>query len=246
MWESAGLVRTIRYTQTHPLARLWGGHIWLGPTLLYDRPIERWLLIAKSMPPRRILSGNTVAANMTPWIFWARHPKSLHAAVQTGHAAYHERPTKLLFIGKVENNVQEKWRLGERNSWAVLCDEFYCERAPKYTQEEYLERLRQTRFGISLRGYGPKCNREIEYLALGVVMVVPPEVDTARYDEPLVENIHYLRAHTIEEAHEKITAADNPETWTYMSKQCIQWYDRNAAPDSAFRVTMRLCGHAAM
>lgn len=241
MWEGAGFVRTIRYSQMHPLARLWGGHVWLGPWLLYDRPTEDWLLAGKSMPPRRILSGNTVGANMTPWIFWARHPKALHAVVQTGHAPYHERPTKLLFIGKWENHVQAKWRLGERKTWAALCDEFYCERTPKYSQEKYLERLRQARFGLSLRGFGPKCNREIEYLALGVVMVVPPEVDTEGYHEPLVENVHYLRANSIEEAQQKIAAADNAETWTEMSKQCIDWYNRNAAPEGAFRVTMRLC-----
>jgi hypothetical protein len=89
-----------------------------------------------------------------------------------------------------------------------------------------------------LPGYGPKCNREIEYLALGVVPIVTPGVDLTYY-EPLVENVHYLRVDRAEDIQDKINTLSE-EQWSIMSNNGREWYERNCSPEGSYRVTERI------
>ena len=67
-----------------------------------------------------------------------------------------------------------------------------------YTQDEYLDLLKKSKFGLSIRGYGPKCNREIELMALGTVPIIDNNVNMDYYNKP-IENIHYFRINKPEE-----------------------------------------------
>ena len=126
--------------------------------------------------------------------------------------------------------------------WASACDDFShpisaIEKYP-YTHRQYLERLANAKFGLCLAGYGYKCHREIECMAMGCVPVVAPEVDMTNYADAPVEGLHYFRAKTPEEA--KAAAAITAERWTVMSAACRDWWQRNASVDGMWELTQRL------
>ena len=108
----------------------------------------------------------------------------------------------------------------------------------KYTQEEYLDLLRKSRFGLCLPGYGPKCNREIELMALGVVPIITPGVDLT-YFNPLVDGIHYVYVESPEELKsviEKITESK----WVEMSESCLDWFEDNCSVLGSFNTTQKI------
>ena len=87
-------------------------------------------------------------------------------------------------------------------------------------------KLRGSKYGLCLRGFGSKCHREVELMALGTVPIVTPEVSIKSYMDPPMENIHYI---TVENPVELRVKIDNisKERWEEMSKACYEWYQRN-------------------
>ena len=94
-------------------------------------------------------------------------------------------------------------------------------------------KLRGSRFGLCLRGFGSKCHREVELMAFGTVPVVTPEVSIKDYMDPPVENVHYLRVNSPEELKEKVSNISE-EKWKEMSKACYEWYQRNVHSDNCW------------
>ena len=225
--------------------------VWLGSvgeTLLYDRPTHEWLSRAPAAekkwtmalfgnPPPPITDGST-----SSWSFWPRRPALVEALVAKGipTRAWESRPNTVVFYGRSENSVQKVRRTG--SNWSTHCSEFiHVGGDTKYpfTHEEYLDRLASSRFGLCLAGYGNKCHREIECMAMGCVPIVAPEVDMANYADPPEEGLHYFRvtsADDIPTITEKITA----ERWTVMSVACRDWWLRNASVDGMWELTKRL------
>ena len=123
--------------------------------------------------------------------------------------------------------MQQKYRQ-TNHDWASVLDEFHCTAGhkQKFTQEEYLMKLRGSRFGLCLRGFGSKCHREVELMAFGTVPIVTPEVSIKDYMDPPVENVHYLSVTSPEDLKEKV-ANISEEQWEKMSKACFSWYQRN-------------------
>ena len=60
----------------------------------------------------------------------------------------------------------------------------------KYSQDEYLDKISHAKFALVWLDMDQKCNREIEYLGLGVVPIVTAQVDTTYYDA--LEGVHIL------------------------------------------------------
>ena len=176
------------------------------------------------------------------WIYWARHPRKLESKISEGIKSYDERNIESLFLGKVENGIQLANRTAHDWPNAVelfsmpitMGDSF---RWP-YTQEEYLEKVASSKFGLCLPGYGPKCNREIEYLGLGAVPIVTEGVCTT-YHDPLIEGMHYLRASTPEAA-QQATRDCNKNQWQYISYHGREWYERNCSRLGSFETTKRI------
>ena len=154
-----------------------------------------------------------------------------------------ERPRRVVFYGKSENAVQLRNRT--KASWSSACSEFvHLESATAkypYTHEEYLERLRGSQFGLCLAGYGKKCHREIECMAMGCVPVVAPEVDMDSYAVPPVEGVHYLRVTDPDDLRKKTEAMDEA-TWEAMSAAAFQWWKENASAEGMWELTKRLVG----
>jgi hypothetical protein len=102
--------------------------------------------------------------------------------------------------------------------------------------DEYLTALQNAKFGLCLRGYGPKCNREIELLAMGTVPIVTPGVDIDGYIEPLIDGVHVIRVLDAADAKAKM-AAVTEEQWTTMSKEAQAWWKRNASASGSWQRT---------
>jgi hypothetical protein len=216
-------------------------HCWLEPNILtYDRPTLAWCneeIVTSSLMllgngdiqvEGRQLKSKMPTLNIKPWIFWPRNPMLLENVLNSkGILKYDERTIESIFIGNFENNVQEKFR-NTNASWDTVLTEYHCTKGHqhKFSHEEYLMKLRDSRYGLCLRGFGSKCHREVELMAFGTVPIVTPEVTVSSYMEPLIENTHYILAKDTKELKEKV-ASINQEQWTTMSKSCYEWYQRN-------------------
>jgi len=215
------------------------GHCWLGNNIvLYDRPTHEWFnneLMSSSM----ILLGNgdikkegnvlqTNKLNVKPWIFWPRRPILMETFLQKNpRKLYHERTCDSIFIGNIENSVQNRFRNTEHN-WKDVLSEYHCTNGTKhkFTQNEYLEKMSNARYGLCLRGYGSKCHREVELMALGIVPIITPNVTITSYMNPPKENEHYIKIDYPDELHGKISKIDESK-WNEMSLKCAEWYQQN-------------------
>ena len=216
-------------------------HCWLAPNILtYDRPTLDWCNqeIANSSlmllgngdvnVEGKQLKSNIPNLNIKPWIFWPRKPMLLEKVLRiNGVLSHSDRQIESIFIGNFENSVQEKFRK-TTNTWENVLTEYHCTKGSqhKFSHEEYLMKLRGSKYGLCLRGYGSKCHREVELMAFGTVPIVTPEVTVSSYMEPLIENTHYILVKTPEELKEKMANINN-EQWTKMSIACYEWYQRN-------------------
>jgi hypothetical protein len=244
------------------MAELWGkrgyvqiehsphtGHCWwggIGEVLLYDRPTPRWL--ADEPTYQMALFGNPAPPGPTKqlmrqsvWGFWPRSPVSVEAMALCGHnlRGYAMRSIKSLFLGKVENGVQHAHRTGADWSSAVELFSMPIDStgaAYPYNQTEYLEKLCNARFGLCLPGFGPKCNREIEYFACGTVPIVTKGVDMNNYLVPPRIGIHYFVAETPADV-KRIVETTSPVKWALMSAAGREWWRTYASVEGFFRLT---------
>ena len=216
-------------------------HCWLEPNILtYDRPTLEWCnqeIVTSSLMlfgngdvnvEGKELKSKIPTLNIKSWIFWPRKPMLLEKVLKTkGILTYDERPVESIFIGNFENSAQEKFRK-TNSSWDTVLTEYHCTKGQqhKFTHEEYLMKLRQSKYGLCLRGYGSKCHREVELMAFGTVPIVTPEVTVSSYMEPLIDNVPYILVQTPEELKEKL-ANVSIDKWMKMSSACYEWYQRN-------------------
>jgi hypothetical protein len=239
IWAERGYV-TIERNETSGYC-WWGG---VGEILLYDRPTPRWWNDKQSY--QLALFGNCAPPNpdngcQSVWSFWPRSPRSIEVVNMLGlnMLSYDSRTIKSIFLGKVENGVQHAHRTGA--DWKTAVELFSMPIDPTgapypFTQEQYLEKLCNSRFGLCLPGYGPKCNREIEYFACGVVPIVTPGVDMKGYLIPPIEGMHYFTARTPEEVR-AIVEKTKPEQWLRMSIAGRKWWNACASAEGLFRLT---------
>jgi hypothetical protein len=244
IWEERDYCKIV-YSEDSPFV-WWSG---IGNVLLYDRPTLRWF----NNPSYKLaLFGNSVPANISKndrlWSFWARSPRAVESIVASNKplASFEERKISSIFLGRIENGIQQEKR--SQYDWSKVIQKFHMpidsSSGPyKYDQETYLSFLTQARFGLCLPGYGPKCNREIEYLATGTVPIVTPGVDMDNYAAKLKEHIHYFKAETPEDV-TKIIQNTSPEKWTEMSIACRAWWRRYASAEGLFRLTWTLIHEA--
>jgi hypothetical protein len=234
LWEKKGYV-TLKTSQDTPFC-------WLNDTLLYDRPTYKWLEDANPTF-KHALVGNPAprSASMKPWSFWPRHPELVEGFVAEGLQQQNQtRSKKIVFYGKCENATQIQRRSGQ--DWSTACEEWQMATPGEpyaLSQEEYLKKLAEAKFGLCLPGFGFKCHREIECMALGTVPLCAPEVDMTNYANPPVEGVHYFRVNSPSEARAIADTTTNQE-WNAMSKACQQWWRENASVDGLWELTKKL------
>jgi len=218
-------------------------YVWwqkIGETLLFDGTTPYF---TNNPSYKLALYGNMYPQQPTArdrkWSFWGRHPKQLEEAAKSHIKTYKERKTKSIFLGRIENGVQKSNRT--KQDWSKVIEQFSMpvdstEGPHRFTQEEYLKALSNARFGLCLPGYGPKCNREIEYLALGTVPIITPGVDFINYQVPPIKDLHYFAAETPEQV-QIIVETTPPERWQAMSIAGRTWWHRYASAEGLFRLT---------
>lgn len=237
MWEESGLCEVIR-DQTDDVF-LWAEAP--GKVLLYE--YDRYD-VYPGLPPKweKALFGGMQHSSGSPWIYWGRHPRKLETKIADGIKTYEERSIESIFLGKIENGVQQKNRTTD--SWETVIEEFSMPMRMgdsftwPYTQDEYLDKIAHSKFGLCLAGYGPKCNREIELMGLGVVPLITPHMCT-NYFEPLIEGQHFLRVTSAEDVKSVIESCQKPR-WQYISHNCREWYERNCSRKGSFEITRRI------
>ena len=238
LWGQMGLIK-IQKTESQPFCSIVqenGSEI-----ILYDRPTYRWL-DAAATGASKMLVGNPAprdSATQAPWIFWARHPAEMEAAVAAGLSStpYKGRKHQCVFIGNIENQVQAARRSA---TWSNACDLWKLNAEPQLTQHEYFATLASSKYSLCLAGFGNKCHREVESMAMGTVLIVTPDVDTSSYKNPLELGVHYLRVETPEEAVAAMAEVTESE-WVEMSAACKTWYKENASCTGSFKTTMECC-----
>jgi hypothetical protein len=188
---------------------------------------------------KRIYPSNTL--KIYPWTYWSRFPIKLAKKIKAGLGSktYTERTIRSIFIGNVENSVQGRHRLGK--DWGSAIDVYHCTQGTqhKFTHEEYLDMLGNSKFGLSLRGYGAKCHREIELMACGTVPIISTDVCTDSYLNPLIDGVHYISVKEPSEVCAKIEKITE-EKWNEMSVACKKWYFENC---TAFNLWNNLISH---
>jgi hypothetical protein len=226
LWEERGYV-SIEYADTP--------YVWLnsiGDTILYDRANFSWL---GQTSYKKILCGNPDPANVpngVKWSFWPRHPKIVEELAEV--LLTNERIKTLVFYGAAENHVQKAHR---SNRLCEACDDFSLTDGSsyKFDQRDYLYALSQSKFGLCLAGFGPKCNREIECMAVGTVPVVAPDVDMDNYMNPPKEGVHYIRLKSFDP--EEARNAVNINSWEEMSKAAHEWWKANSSAKGLWAIT---------
>ena len=218
-------------------------HVWMhsvGDVLLYDRPTYDWIkhTDAKEQTWKVGLFGNPkpIGKNSNAWSFWARRPRLLESMLSNTY----KKTKHIVFYGKIENQVQKKNRT--KFEWASVCDEFVMaseHESPKFSEQEYLTQLAQSHYGLCLAGFGKKCHREVECMALGTVPVVSLEVDMESYANPPVEGLHYVRVQNPDDLRKKLSEIDD-DTWWRMSRACKEWYITNCSVDGLWNLTQKL------
>ena len=244
IWDEKGYV----HCQEHETAV----QVWLdgvGETLLYDRPTYDWLFaspkeeqiwkLALFGNPKPLDSGGAAK----PWFFWPRNPRLLEEVVESGlpKKSWSEREKFLVFYGKIENKVQEKRR--KQHDWSRVCDGFSLvtgDATPHtLSAKEYLEALANAKFGLCLAGYGKKCHREVECMAMGTVPVCSSDVDMESYANKPQEGVHYIRVESPEEISIKVASFTESE-WQTMSAACKQWWKENCSAEGSWKLTQKL------
>ena len=222
------------------------GHCWLGNNiLLYDRPSREWFnqeLVNTSLillgngdinKEGKLLRENNL--NVKPWIFWPRRPFIIEKFLENNKLKlYSERTIESIFIGNIENNVQNQYR-NTNNNWENVLDVYHCTQGTqhKFSQEQYLEQIANAKYGLCMRGYGSKCHREVELMALGTVPIITESVSINSYMDPPQENIHYIRCNNPENL-KTILSNITQEKWEFMSNNCYNWYQKNVHSKNSF------------
>jgi hypothetical protein len=243
LWSEKGYVNLVEDAKA---VQIWLGEV--GDVLLYDRPTMDWLFAS---PPeeqtwKQGLFGNpkpsTSGGPSSSWFFWPRKPRLVEQLVDQGlPLANLKRDIGCVFYGKIENKVQEKRRTAD--DWSSICDEYRMvngEATPyALSHQEYLEKLAKAKFGLCLAGFGKKCHREVECMAMGCVPVVTKDVDMENYVEKPKEGVHYLRGETPAELKTKMDSITQEE-WLKMSLACQQWWKENASVEGSWQLTKKL------
>jgi hypothetical protein len=175
------------------------------------------ILMGNGSKEDEIQKLQAVGFKANPFIFWSRRPQILENFILKPSKTYKERTYNSIFIGNIENWVQAKHR-EDKKEWKDCIDFFHCINGftHTFTQEEYLQKMADSKFGLSFEGYGKKCNRDIELMALGTVMLRVPTLNVDSYYEPLIEGIHYINI-TKKEEIKLFVNNITEEKWTYMS-----------------------------
>lgn len=228
------------------------GYFWWGKPgeiLLMERDLVRDLYDRKLDPPRwegevpykhafffnQYHLENSRNHKATYFTYAPEHLEKVREKI--GRLGYEQRKYASIFAGSIENETQEFFR-NKFKEWEEAIEIYSCidklnkSESRKYSIDEYIRLVSQSRFGVCFRGNGPKCYRELEYLALGTPLIITTGVEV-NYPNKLEEGTHFYRADTPQQC-ERIALETSRSQWEKMSKACYEWFSENGTIDSIF------------
>jgi hypothetical protein len=207
----------------------------VGDILLYDQPILDKL--HSGLTWNLALFANEVKKGdkCSSWTFWPNHPKEHEKVRKEGILSWDERENISCFIGSYTTGFRHNF-----SEWGKYIQNFWMGSGNQrlMTQNEYLNFLKTNKFGLCLRGVGPKCLRDVELIGMGTVPIFTPGVSTDYYN-PLIKDVHYLYAETPEDIPELINNCSK-EKWEYMHQECLRWFEENSSPEGVYKVTCKI------
>ena len=104
--------------------------------ILYDRPTSQWFNPDLKQSSLILLGNGDINAEgkelekhglkVKPWIFWPRRPFIIEKFLESNKIkSYLERTIESIFIGNIENNVQNQYR-NTNNKWENVLDVYHC------------------------------------------------------------------------------------------------------------------------
>lgn len=207
----------------------------VGDILLYDQPILDKLHSGLNWNLALFANEVKKEERCSTWTFWPNHPREHEKVRSEGIPTFENRPNISCFIGSYttgfRNNFQD-WGKHIQNFWMGSGNQ------KLMTQNQYLEFLKTNKFGLCLRGVGPKCLRDVELIGLGTIPIFTPGVSTDYYN-PLIKDVHYLYAETPSEIPNLISKCTK-EKWDFMQKECLKWYEENCTPLGVYNITCKI------
>ena len=257
MWKERGWIKLYPSRNAH---LVWWGEIGQDGVCLYDwdtddhrwyvpglEKMSRLTLYANPRPPPFNIDLVSHERAVKPWSYWPQNPRILESLARRPRLGYQERNSGLVFFGKNQNSAQARRRKTHDWSKAALGSPGSRFHIADYgepyllAKDVYLETLGQSRFGLCLPGYGNKCHREIECMAMGCVPLVSEEVDMDSYANPPEAGKEYFRVSSPE--HAALLAAElSEDKWEEMSEACHAWWVKNASCEGLFELTKKLTG----
>jgi len=207
----------------------------VGDILLYDQPLLDKLHSGLSWKLALFSNEVSTGEKCSSWTFWPNHPKEHEKVRNEGILSYIERTKESCFIGSYTTGFRNNF-----NEWGKYIENFWMGSSNQrlMTQNEYLNFIKSNKFGLCLRGVGPKCLRDVELIGMGTVPIFTPGVSTDYYN-PLIKDVHYLYAETPDEI-PNLIASCTREKWEYMQKECLKWFEENSSPMGVYKVTCKI------
>lgn len=119
--------------------------------------------------------------------------------------------------------------------------------ADKIAYHEYVQEINSHKIGLSLNGAAEICNRDIEILGVGSVLLRPKLVAT-RFHDPLVPEYHYVsfevsddpktQLEIITEKHKMLLK--DPDYMMYVAMNGRDWYNLNGSRDGNAQVLSKI------
>lgn len=151
---------------------------------------------------------------------------------------FDDREIRSIFLGTIHNEVQQRYRSVDFSKEIEIFEVFsgLSRYEYPYSRDEYYSLMENSKFSLSLRGFGAKAFREIESLALGSVLLLDDSlVDTKNYKNPLERGVHYLN-HKSQEDLLKIQNSISAQEWKKISDAGRDWYWENSSLEGAFSI----------
>jgi len=132
-----------------------------------------------------------------------------------------------------------------------LDDVLVPQRKKKLRMSLYFDECAKYKVGLALPGFGNACHREIEYMGMGIPVIMP--VLKTSFHDPLIPGVHYFGVpvntsdSNSEEIADKIRQKyleiiDDDDKLAKVAHNATEWYERNVLFPNSIELTARIMG----
>jgi hypothetical protein len=165
------------------------------------------------------------------WCYFNKNSMDLDYHNIDDSYSFENRNIKTIFHGKI--NSEEKIKIRSKN-WSKNIENFSLEFEEfSLSQNDYIDLLKKSIFGICLKGDSKRSSHLLDYLALGVIPLITSDIDISFYDN-LIKGLHYFNIESPEDIKE-IVENTNKEHLILMSNECKKWYRNNCSISGSYK-----------